>query len=132
MNLYLSNIRNIPSPQMLKQIPLVAFQEIPFFKKPLDPHCVFITLDFYVNGEWHCWIPNGDKLFKIKAWPVEAYFFADKQDRNSDQCFDLLNLMAQRTLTEEMCRDFSALWNDYQGLSASLAKLRLYNSNRDN
>jgi len=117
---------------MAAEIPLAALQEVPFLKSPLDPKHDIVTLQFYVNEEWHCWLPYGDKLVKMQMWPVEANYFGDKPERNTDQSFSLLDMMAQRTLGGEMYRTFHALWNDYHGLSASLAKMRLYYASRAN
>jgi hypothetical protein len=117
---------------MVAEFPLAALQKIPFLKSPLDPKHAIVTLQFFVDKQWHCWLPHGDKLVKMSMWPVEANYFGDRPERDTDQCFELLHMIAQRTLGAEMYRSFHAMWNDFQGLSASLAKMRLYHANRDN
>ena len=117
---------------MSDAIPMAALKEVPFLKPNISPGHPILSLSFFVQDEWHCWLPHGDKLVKMKMWPVESTYFGDKPERDSDQDFALLNLMAQRTFGDEMHRCYSALFNDFQGLSASLAKMRMFFENRDN
>ncbi len=113
-------------------LPLAALQEVPFLRSPLDTVPAIVTLQFYVGGEWHCWLPFGDKLVKMQMWPVEANYFGDEPERSTDPSFPLLDMMAQRTMRQGMLRSFTALWNDFHNLSASLAKIRLYHASRTN
>lgn len=117
---------------MSNAIPLAALKEIPFLKPDLEPRQPIVSLSFFVENEWHCWLPHGDKLVKMKMWPAESTYFGDKPELDSDQDFALLNLMAQRTFSGEMHRCYRAIFNDFQGLSASLAKMRMFFENRDN
>lgn len=117
---------------MSATIPLAALKEVPFFKSDISSAHPILSLSFFVEDQWHCWLPYGDKLVKMKMQPVESTYFGDKPERGSDQDFALLNLMAQRTFGNEMHRCFSAIFNDFQGLSASLAKMRLFFENREN
>ena len=117
---------------MDNEIPLAALKEVPFFRSDLDPAHPILSLQFYVDEQWHCWLPHDDKLVKVKMWPVESNYFGDKPERKSDQHFALLDMMAQHTFGSEMQRGFQAISNDFQGLSASLGKLRLFYESRDN
>ena len=86
---------------MSDAIPMAALKEVPFLKPNISPGHPILSLSFFVQDEWHCWLPHGDKLVKMKMWPVESTYFGDKPERDSDQDFALLNLMAQRTFGDE-------------------------------
>lgn len=116
---------------MTAPIPHSELQAIPFFDSGFDPAHVITTLSFYVDGEWHSWIPVGDKLQKMKGWPVEANYFGDCRERDTDQRFPLLELLSQRTLTNDMHGRFRAIWNDFQMMAASLGKVQLFYESRD-
>ena len=77
-----------------------------------------------MNSEWHVWLKLQDHLAKIAGTPSEGHYFGDCPDKATDQSFELLNLMAQHTLTREMLRIFGALSSDIRNLAASLAKCR--------
>jgi hypothetical protein len=115
---------------MSSQIPVAALQQIPFLQSPMTAAYGIASLSFYVGGCWHCWIPHGETLVKVTMSPVDADYFGDVPERASDQCFALFNMIAQRTLDGQMIRHFRAMRNDYQGLSASLAKIRLFHQQR--
>jgi hypothetical protein len=76
----------------------------PVFLHLLDPNRVVPGLYFFVKGEWHCWLIAGDKLCKMQMWPAEASYFGDKPERDTDQRFPLLEIIAQRTLFQGMLR----------------------------
>jgi hypothetical protein len=38
------------------------------------------TLTFYDAGNWRMWIPAGDQLVEVKAWPAEAFYFSSGPD----------------------------------------------------
>jgi hypothetical protein len=103
--------------------------EIPFLRLPPGPASVVATLQFYVKGEWHSWAVVRGGLLKLDMWPHEADYFGDRSERDTDQHFRLLDMMAQRTIDHRLMPHFTALWNDIQGMSASLAKMRLFYAN---
>ena len=107
-------------------VPLEEFDKIPYFAKPMSVDHAIASLSFYVGSEWHCWLPAGNRLVKAQMLPVEAKYFGDKAERPTDHVFPLLNLIAQRALFPEANRYFRGIWNDYQGLATSLAKLRAF------
>lgn len=100
-------------------------------KAALGPNRVIPTLSFYVDGEWHAWIKAEDKLIKMQMWPVESHYFGDVPERETDQCFSLLHLLAQHTFGPLMDRPFTALFNDIQNLAVSLAKCRFFYTHRE-
>lgn len=106
-------------------------ERIPFLRSPLGATPILTTLQFYVQGDWHCWVPIDGKVVEMQMRPHEADYLGDQRERDTDQCFSLLDLVAQRTLDKSMLSSYRALWNDFQGLSASLAKVRLFYANRD-
>src|SRR5260370_22371117 len=106
-------------------------QQIHFLATPMDPNRIVPCLSFFVNGEWHCWMAFGEKLEKMQMWPVEASYFGDKPERLTDQRFPILHLIAQHTLFADVLLQFRGIWNDYQSLAASLAKLTLYYRSRN-
>ena len=107
-------------------VPAEELQTIPFLAKPISEHRVVPTLQFYVSGEWHCWLPVGPTLHKMKMWPVEANYFSDRAEKETDQLFPLLDFMAQRALFPETGVFFNGIRNDFQNLAAALAKLRAF------
>lgn len=111
-------------------VTLIALEElkaIPYFNASasINERCVN-CLSFYVRGEWHCWLPAGDKLHKMQMRPSEASYFGDAPERPTDQCFRLFHLMAQRSLFREMDRAYRGILNDFQNFGASLAKVKLF------
>ncbi|MBI4744440.1 MAG: hypothetical protein HY776_06445 [Actinobacteria bacterium] len=67
----------------------------------------------------------------MQMWPYDANYFGDKSELKTDQHFPLLHMIVQHTLDIGMYRHFQSLVNDYQNLSASLTKMRLFYANRD-
>jgi hypothetical protein len=84
------------------------------------------SLNFYVNNEWHCWFAADGQLHKMNLLPVESDFFGDKPARPTDQIFPFLNLNAQRASFPEMRLASRGIWNDFQDLGTSLAKINLF------
>jgi hypothetical protein len=107
-------------------VPAEELQKIPFLAKPITMDRLIPCLYFYVEGEWHCWLVAGPELHKIKMFPVESNYFGDKPERETDQLFPLLDFIAQRALVPEVGMFFYGIWNDYQSLAATLAKLKLF------
>lgn len=107
-------------------ISMKELEQVPYLAKPFPASSIVASLSFFVGGEWHCWLPVGGKLQKMKMWPYEASYFGDRPERGTDQFFPLFDLLAQRTLQPGMTRAKNGLQNDFRGLAASLAKMSLY------
>lgn len=108
-------------------IPIEALKVIPFLDPTAwSPDRALSNLHFFVKGEWHCWFPAGNELRRIYAWPSEASYFGDAPERATDECFRFLNLTHQRASFPEMDRAAHGIWNDFQNLATSLAKINLF------
>jgi len=112
-------------------IPVEELHKIPFLTRRVDAGRLISCLAFYVNGEWHNWIWARNTLVKIRSWPHEANYFGDRAERDTDQRFLLLELLAQRTLCRSLYPQFHGIWNDFQNLAASLAKLKMFFHRRE-
>jgi len=108
-------------------IPIEALKVIPFF----DPTAWNSSRDisclvFFVEGEWHCWLPSGNELHRILMWPCESGYYGDAPERPTDQTFQFFNLTYQRASFPEMHRATRGIWVDFQNLATSLAKINLF------
>ncbi|WP_368655513.1 hypothetical protein ABRY94_14375, partial [Castellaniella ginsengisoli] len=81
------------------------------------------TLTFYDAGAWRMWIPAGDQLAEIKAWPAESFYFAAAPESPTDICFHFLDFIAQRASFYELKKPILGLRDDVFNLSASLGKI---------
>ena len=110
-----------------QSIQIESLKVIPFFDASAwSPGRAIAGLHFFVKGEWHCWFPAGNELRRIYAWPSEASYFGDAPERQTDQSFQLLNLIHQRSSFPEMDRASHGIWNDFQNFATSLAKINLF------
>jgi len=108
-------------------VPVEELKQVPFFNAAAwNPSRYLSCLTFYAKGEWHFWIPTPDGLRKLIATPVQAQYFGDSPERPTDQYFALLNLMAQRASYSGEYWLARGIWEDFQNLAASLAKMRLF------
>ena len=122
----LEGTQRMPKATRTTTVSAEELQKIPFLAKPITMDRVIPCLQFYVGGEWHCWLPVGPQLQKMKMWPSEAKYFGDKPERDTDQLFPLLDFIAQRAFVPEAGMFFYGIWNDYQSLAATLAKLKVF------
>lgn len=85
------------------------------------------------DGEWQMWIPDGKNgLCKIVGEPVEASYFAKKPAKDEDIRLFFVEFLDQRANYPETHKLGRAAYSDVQNLAASLAKLELIFSVRDN
>lgn len=113
---------------MFQFVPAVAFQQIPFLDMTAWSTDRYVSnLTFYVKGEWHLYVWNGkDKFINLRGTPIEAGYLGDAPERPSDQCFPLFNLIAQKASFKEMHMFAGGIWEDFQNLATSLAKIDLF------
>lgn len=81
---------------------------------------------FYANKEWQCWIHDGTQFFKMKLEPAQSSYFGDDPAKDTDWSSDLLNLIRQRISFPTIDRAAAGIWNDFQNLATSLAKIHLF------
>lgn len=103
-----------------------SLEEVPFLAKPFPSGSIVPGLVFFVGGEWHSWLAVGGTLRKVKMWPSDSTYFGDRPECETDRHFPLLEMLAQRTLRPETARPMAGLLNDFCGMAASLAKVRLF------
>ena len=107
--------------------PLEQLKEIPFFDAAAwHPGRDIYCLQFFVKGMWHSWIPTPDGLLKMQMWPSESNYLGDAPEQNTDQCFLLAHFTVQHASFPEMQRSHKGIWNDFQNLATSLAKIRCF------
>jgi hypothetical protein len=113
---------------MFQSVPAAAFQQIPFLDITAWSQDRYVSnLSFYVKGQWHLYMwDEKDKFIELRGTPVEADYFGDAPERPSDQCFPLFNLIAQLASFKEMHMFAAGIWEDFQNLATSLAKIDLF------
>lgn len=104
------------NPDELKKIPFLDQRESHSGR-------IIPTLHFYVEEKWHAWMLVGNELHPFKSYPLESNYLGDKPERPTDQFFRILDLIAQHTFNSRQERMFNGLWNDFQGLAATLSKI---------
>lgn len=101
--------------------------EIPYFDPTAwVPNRFVGPLIFYVEGEWHGWLPTPDALIKIKMTPAQAGYFGDKPERETDWYSLLLDILHQSISYPSLARAMSGIWGDIQNLATSLAKIHMF------
>ena len=110
-------------------IPKQELRQIPFLTDQIDSSRCLPTLVFYVQGEWHAWLTAAGKVHKVKMWPMEGNYFGDQAEKPTDQRFLFLEFLAYRTLHPQIYGQFYGIWNDFQCLATSLAKMQLFFKN---
>jgi hypothetical protein len=109
------------------KISLDKLKAIPYFDpKAWTPSRHLPALFFFAKNEWHCWLAINGELQKMRMEPCQANYFGDRPERPTDNCFRFLHLTAQRASFAEMHRASSGIWNDFQDLATSLAKIKLF------
>jgi len=113
---------------MFQSVPVAAFQQIPFLDLTAWSQNRYVSnLCFYVKGEWHLYLwDEKEKFIKIPGTPAQADYFGDAPERPSDQCFPLFNFIAQKASFRDMHMFAVGIWEDFQNLATSLAKLDLF------
>lgn len=89
------------------------------------------TLMFHDGGKWRTWLPVGDKLIEMKAWPAEAFYFSSEPESPTDIYLHFLNFIAQRASFPGAQKPIHGLHDDIFNLSASLAKISHLHTTRD-
>ena len=111
----------------MENIPIEDMKQIPWFDSTAwTPSRAISSSCFYVDGKWQSWLPIDGKLQKMYMEPVESTYFGDKPERETDQCFELLNLAAQRISFPDMYRSIIGITGDFRNLATSLAKIRVF------
>jgi hypothetical protein len=113
---------------MFQTISVDALRQIPFIDMTSWSKGRYVpNLSFYVDGKWHLYIWDGnDRFVDACGTPVEADYLGDAPERASDQCFPLFNLIAQQASFKEMHMFAAGIWEDFQNLATSLAKIDLF------
>ncbi|AHX16276.1 hypothetical protein CH75_09240 [Dyella jiangningensis] len=87
------------------------------------------TSTFYTEGQWHLWLPNGDRLFPIKLIDLsEGVYFGTSAAAPHDLRLNALNVIAQQACIAGTERPFMGIWDDLYNIAASVAKLDLVTS----
>ena len=77
------------------------------------------------------WIPAGNQLIEVKAWPAEAFYFSVEPESSVDIYLHFLDFIAQRASFPELQKAICGLQDDVFNLSASLAKVLHLHTARD-
>lgn len=84
-----------------------------------------ISLNFFVEGEWHLWIPTNAGLIRMNGHPEEGFYFADRPESKKDGYLDILNFIAQFGNSKGVSRPTQGLMDDFLNLSGCLKKFDL-------
>ena len=60
----------------MPQIPLSELAKIPQIDYQNLRGRGLASLTFFVDGEWHLWVPTDAGLIRMKGWPAEGFYFA--------------------------------------------------------
>jgi hypothetical protein len=109
----------------MTSVDISQLRQIPYIVPEMLEGRFLSTLSFYIEGEWHLWIPTSEGLTKVKAFPAEGFYFAVDEERPEDIHLHFLDLFAQRASFANVQKPMQGLMDDLLNLSASLAKLDL-------
>lgn len=112
-------------------IDLEKLAKIPYVDVPNIAGRFLSALTFFDAQTWRMWIPVGDDLMEIKAWPAEAFYYASQPESPTDLSFHFLDFIAQRASFPEAKKAISGLRDDIFNLSASLAKVAHLHKTRE-
>jgi hypothetical protein len=114
------------------QIALTELAKIPYLDTSNLRGRVLATLSFYVDGEWHFWIPAADRLVKLAkgSLPIEGLYFGHARESEGDVYLHFLDFLHQRASFPEIQYALFGLRDDFFNLSTSLAKLRVLHDAR--
>jgi hypothetical protein len=107
----------------MTDIELAKLSTIPFLDLPHVQGRFISTLMFCDAGKWRMWVPAGDELIEVKAWPAEGFYFSVEPDSSTDLCLHFLDFIAQRASFPELQKPILGLRDDVFNLSAALAKI---------
>jgi hypothetical protein len=112
-------------------IDLAKLAKIPYVDVPNIGGRFLSTLMFFDAPNWRMWMPVGDDLVEVKAWPAEAFYYASQPECTTDLSFHFLDFIAQRANFPEAQKAISGLHDDIFNLSASLAKVTHLHKTRE-
>jgi hypothetical protein len=108
---------------MEQHIEIKKLDAIPYIDKGQLEGRFISTMHFYHEGSWELYIDVGDRLMPIKAWPAEAFYFANEREKDTDLYFHFLDFIAQRACFYGTEKPILGLRDDLFNLSASIAKI---------
>lgn len=115
----------------MTDIKLTKLSSIPYLDLSNLQGRFISTLMFYDAGSWRTWLPAGDQLIEVKAWPSEAFYFSAEAESPNDLFFHFLDFIAQRASFPTLQKPILGLHDDIFNLSASLAKFEHLHITRD-
>ncbi|WP_295005144.1 hypothetical protein [uncultured Dechloromonas sp.] len=83
------------------------------------------SLTFFVDGEWHLWVPTNAGLIRMKGWPAEGFYFAAQPESEKDGYLHFLDFIAQIGNSQGVSRPMQGLMEDFFNLSGCLKKFDL-------
>jgi hypothetical protein len=112
---------------MRNGIPVEELKKIPWFDATaVTSSRAILSTCFFVKGEWHSWFWADGQLRPIFMQPVEASYFGDAPERETDPCFRLLELAAQKISFVDMVKASIGITHDFRNLATSLAKIKCF------
>ncbi len=107
---------------MVATVNIAELSKVPFIDLDNLHGRTISTLSFFVEGEWHLWVPTDQGLIKLKAWPAEGCYFGQEAEHPMDAYLEFFNFIAQRCSWPTVIRPFMSLQQDYLNLCATIKK----------
>lgn len=106
----------------MPQIQLSELAKIPQIDHPNLGGRGLASLTFFVDGEWHLWVPTDAGLIRMKGWPAEGFYFAAQPESEKDGYLHFLDFIAQIGNSQGVSRPMQGLMEDFFNLSGCLKK----------
>lgn len=109
----------------MPHIQLSELAKIPQIDHPNLEGRGLASLTFFVDGEWHLWVPTDAGLIRMKGWPAEGFYFAVQPESEKDGYLHFLDFIAQIGNSQGVSRPMQGLMEDFFNLSGCMKKFDL-------